>query len=127
MAGGRKLTDEQFWDLMYEGAGIYARVARLAKSTYNVDITRQAIKQRAERDREKLQDVKESSVDTAEEGLQRHMRSKNEQVSLKACIFVAETQGKDRGYTKKREYSGNMQLDVTEATGFKIKRKKRKS
>jgi len=102
-----KLTNNQFWAVLRESAGIYSRAVRVAKREYGVDINRASVRERALKDLEQLEDIKEESVDIAEEGLHALMRSKNEAIRLKACERFLKSQGRSRGWGDKQE------LDIT--------------
>jgi len=108
-----KLSHNEFWAVLRESAGIYARASRIAKREYGVDITRIAIRDRALKDPEQLDDIREESVDIAEEGLHALMRSKNEPIRLKAVERFLKSKGKSRGWGDKQELdiTGNMNMN----------------
>lgn len=107
----KKLSDQQFWTTLRESAGIYAFTVRLIKEEYNIDITRQGVRDRALKRPEELKDIKEEGVDIAEEGLQSLMKSKNEAVRFKAIQLYLKTQGKDRGWIERQELDVDVEAD----------------
>ena len=98
MRKARKLTDKEFWDILRENAGLFARTARAIKKQFGVEYTRQSVKERAEKDLKQLEDIEEENIDFAEEGLHSLMRSKNEKIRMQAIQLVLRTKGKKRGY-----------------------------
>ena len=109
-----KLSNEQFWAGLRESAGLYARAVRLYKKEYDVDITRISVRERAMKDPDQLKDIREQNLDIAEEGLHSLMRTKNENVKLRAIDIFLKTQGKGRGYVERQEveFDGDMNLTV---------------
>jgi len=108
-----KLTDNEFWKVLRESAGIYARAVRLAKKEYNVDISRIAIRERALKDPHQLKDIREENIDIAEEGIHSLMRSKNESVRFKAVQLYLKTIGKERGYVERQEFDVDSDMNFT--------------
>ena len=98
-----KLSNDEFWGGLRESAGLYARAVRLYKKEYGVDISRIAVRDRALKDKDQLQDIREQNLDIAEEGLHSLMRTKNENVKLRAIDIFLKTQGKNRGYVERQE------------------------
>jgi len=109
----KKLTDPQFWAILREGAGIYAFTVRLIKKEYGIDISRQAVRDRALKKPDLLKDIKEENIDVAEEGLHSLMRSKNEAVRLKAVQLFLKTQGIERGYVERQEVDIDANMNFT--------------
>ena len=109
----KKLNDKQFWALLKENGGIFARAARAAKQHFGVDITRQSIRERANKDPERLAEILEENVDVAEEGLLALMRSKDEKVRLRAIEFFLKSKGSDRGYFEKSKQTLEGDVAVT--------------
>ena len=114
----KKLTDKQFWTILREGAGIYGRTVRLIKKSYDIDISRQAVRERAKKRPDELKDIKEECVDIAEEGLHTLMRSKNESVRLKAVQLYLKTIGKKRGYVERQEFDIDLEADMNFTVEF---------
>ena len=56
----------------------------------------------------------EENLDIAEEGLMSLIKSKNENIKLRACELLLKTQGKRRGYTEKQE------LDISTSGSYTI-------
>jgi hypothetical protein len=102
----RKLTDAEFFAVLRENAGIYARTARAIEKQYGISYTRQSVKYRAELNPDELKDIEEQNIDIAEEGLHSLMRSTNERIKLKAIETYLKTKGRTRGYSDKLELSG---------------------
>lgn len=115
-----KVSDKEFWDILRENAGLYARTGRAIEKQFNVSYSRQAVKDRAEKDMERLNDVKDQNFDVAEEGLHSLMRSENERIKLDSTKFYLERKGKDRGYSQRQEITGaegmptNFQIEIIE-------------
>jgi len=98
-----KLTNQQFWAVLRESAGLYSRAVRLFKKEYDVDISRVSVRERALKDKDQLADIKEQNLDIAEEGLHTLMRTNNEAVRLRAIDLYLKTQGKSRNYVERQE------------------------
>ena len=98
-----KLSDAQFFGILRENAGLFARTARAIQSQYNVAYTRQAVQDRARKHPEVLADIDEENLDIAEEGLNSIMRSKSETIRLDAVKFFLKHKGRKRGYIEKTE------------------------
>ncbi len=109
----KKLTDKQFWSILREGAGIYGRTVCLIKKEYDVDISRQAVRDRALKDPDQLKDIKGQNIDIAEEGLHSLMRSKNETIRFKAVQFYLKTIGRDNGYVERQELEVDGDYNLT--------------
>jgi hypothetical protein len=58
----------------------------------------------------------ERKLQKAEGRIEDLINSKDEKVSLQASIFVAETLGKDRGYSKRQELTGRNARDLIPKT-----------
>lgn len=102
----RKISDKEFFAILRENAGIYARTARAIEKQFNIKYTRQAVRQRAEQNPEELHDIREENIDVAEEGLHSLMRSKDEKTKLQAVKLYLTTIGRNRGYSERLELSG---------------------
>lgn len=116
----QKLSDEQFLSILRENGGLFAKTAEAIKKQFRVTYSRQAVRERALKFVDELEDIKEQNLDVAEEGLQTLMKSKNENVRLKAIELFLKTQGKNRGYTEKSEidhkFQGIKQLIIEPAS-----------
>jgi len=108
MNNGSKISDAQFLSILRENAGLFARTAKAIKSKFNIEYSRQAVRDRAERFKSELEDIYEENLDIAEEGLHTLMRSKNENVKLRAIELYLKTKGKKRGYQEKIEMETNI-------------------
>ena len=118
----RKITQDEFFAILRENGGLYSRTARAIEKQFGVSYTRQAVKQRAQRKPEVLQDIIEQNVDVAEEGLLTLMRTaRNENTRFNAIKLYLSTIGRSRGYGDKLELSGPNGGPIkseTEFTGF---------
>jgi hypothetical protein len=96
------LSNRQFWALLRDNAGLYARTARKALEVHQVTISRQAIKDRAEKDPDKLADIREETVEVAEDGLISLMRqNEDKRVKLEATRTFLKAQGRSKGWGDK--------------------------
>ena len=95
-----KISDKNFFNILRENGGLYARTARAIERQLGITYTRQSVKERAEKHPEILNDIKEEVLDIAEEGLVSLMRSRNEPVKLDSTKFILKTKGKSRGYVE---------------------------
>ena len=101
-----KVSEKEFWEILRENAGLYSRTARAIEKQFNISYSRQAVKERAEKDLERLSDIEAQNFDVAEEGLHSLMRSKNEKIKLDSTRFYLKTKGKNRGYIERKEITG---------------------
>ena len=95
-----KLSDKEFLAVLRESAGLYSRTVRMIKKVYDIDISRQAVRERALKHPEELEDIREENIDIAEEGLHGLIRSRNENIKLRACETYLKTIGRTRGYVE---------------------------
>jgi hypothetical protein len=110
----RKLSDVEFWEGLRASGGLFARAVRYFKEKFNVEITRQSVKIRADKNPELLRDIEEECKDIAEETLQHFIRAeKDKKLKLDATKFYLSTKAKDRGYTKD-EAKGNLDKIIIE-------------
>lgn len=93
-----RLSDKEFWKILRENAGLFARTARAIEKEFGITYSRQAVQERARKKPDILQDIYEQNLDVAEEGLFTLMRSKNERVKQRTIEFYLKTKGKERGY-----------------------------
>jgi hypothetical protein len=120
----RKLSDSEFWEMVRQNGGIYARTAKAIEETFNITYTRQSVKERAEKKPELLADIEDEFLDKAEGGLSDLLESTDERVKLEAVKFTLKTKGKKRGYVEKSELDiGNKDGQPFEATIRVIKPK----
>jgi len=63
-----KVSDNEFWAILRENAGIYARTARAIENHFNVSYSRQAVKDRAEKDMDRLNDIRDQNFDVGRRG-----------------------------------------------------------
>jgi hypothetical protein len=101
-----RLSNKEFWECLSEAGGLYARCARIINEKYCMSFTRQAVRERAEKDPDQLMQIVETTLDVAEEKYLQLFESTNERIKLKALQFYLRTKGKDRGYTLRDEVTG---------------------
>lgn len=97
----RRLSEKEFWAILRKNAGIYARTAKAIYNEYGIEYSRQAVRDRALKKPELLEDIIEESLDIAEESLRSLMFSKNERIRFNAIEFFLRTKGRERGYVEK--------------------------
>jgi|GEM_PF-3291655 hypothetical protein len=102
-----KITNEDFWELLrINNANFQATadaITKVAGGTYS----RQAVHERAMRDPDQVDDIKESNLDLAERGMMELVVSDNESIKFKACETILKRKGGKRGWGDKQE------LDIT--------------
>lgn len=96
-----RLSEKEFWAILRKNAGIYARTARAISDKYDIEYSRQAVRDRALKKPELYKDIIQESLDVAEEGLHSLMFSKNERIRFNAIEFFLRTKGRERGYVEK--------------------------
>lgn len=107
-----KLSDSQFFSILRENAGLFARTATAIREKYGITYSRQAVRQRAKDNQEELDDIEEEGLDNAESGMIDLLNSENEDIKFKACQFVLKTKGKKRGYIERQEITGTDGKDL---------------
>ena len=60
-----KVSEKEFWEILRENAGLYSRTARAIEKQFNVSYSRQAVKERAEKDLGRLSDIEDQNFDVA--------------------------------------------------------------
>jgi len=113
MSLNKRISDKEFFTILRENAGLFSRTARAIKKQFKIDYSRQAVRDRALKQPEILEDIKEDNIDLAEEGLHSLMRSKNENIKLRSIEMYLKTQGKKRGYIEKQEIEHSGELPIT--------------
>ena len=93
-----KISESDFFAILRECAGIYARAARVISKKIGEPYSRQAVRERAEKRPDLMSDIEEENKDIAEEGLQSLMRSKDESIRMKSVFLYLKTKCRDRGY-----------------------------
>lgn len=111
----RKLSENEFWTILRKNAGLYARTARAIQNEFGISYSRQAVRDRAEKCPDLLNDILEETVDIAEEGLHDLMRSPLPNIRLKAIELYLKSKGSHRGYHQKEavSHSGEVSVNVT--------------
>src|SRR5690606_10614049 len=99
-----RISDKEFWTILKENGGLYARTARAIRHQFNIEYSRQAVANRAEKKPDKLKEIHEENIDVAEEGLFTLMRSSTESIKLRSIELFLKTKGKHRGYIEKTEH-----------------------
>tara|TARA_R110002167_G_C12435729_1_gene630316 strand:- start:173 stop:607 length:435 start_codon:yes stop_codon:yes gene_type:complete len=95
-----KVTDEEFWSELRKNKALYSRTARALEKKHNITYSRQAVKERAEKDKSQLNDIVEENLDVAEEVHHNLMMSKDEKIQIKAAQFYLKNKGRSRGYVE---------------------------
>lgn len=109
-----KFTDKQFFACLRDCAGIYARTARKLKELYDIEITRQGVKDRADRHLDIVSDIREESVDVAEDSIYGMMlQNKDLRIKLEATKSYLKAMGKHRGWNDKFDVIINNTLIIT--------------
>ena len=99
------MTDDEFFTILRENHGLYARTARAISEKYQIDYSRMAVYERASRSPEILNEIRESAIDTAEAGMNELAADPDKDIKFKACQFILKTLGKKRGYVERTEVS----------------------
>jgi len=107
-----KLSDADFWSSMYKAYGIASRAIKVIKRDFGVEISRQGISERANRDKKKLEECRECIVDLAEETIIEVSITGNKKERLDAAKHITKTLGRSRGWDEKIaiEHSGEMTI-----------------
>ena len=103
---GDKISEQQFLSILRENAGLFSRTARAISKQFNLQYSRQAVRDRAIKHPKEIEDIEEENLDIAEEGLHSLVRSKNENIKLRAIELMLKTKGKKRGYIERQEITG---------------------
>jgi hypothetical protein len=107
MAKGKKISEKEFWAILRKNAGLFARTARAIEKTLGIPYSRQAVRERAEKDPAQLAEIQEENIDIAEEGLHDLMRSGQDSVKLRAIELYLKSKGSHRGYFDKADVNHN--------------------
>ena len=110
-----KLSKKQFELALRESGGIYSATVKYIKAKFNVEITRQSVRDRALKNPKLLEDIRQEAIDAAEFGMMSLTGSKNQNVKYRACKFILNTIGKERGYVERIE---NINIDKTDLDGL---------
>lgn len=107
-----KLSDADFWSAMYEAYGICNRAVRVIKHRFKIDMSRQAINERANRYPEKIKECREMIIDLGEETIIDVSIKGSKKERLDAAKSILKTLGKSRGWDEKLniEHSGEMMI-----------------
>ena len=89
-----KVSDAEFWSELRKNKALYTRTARALELKYNITYTRQAVKHRAEKDLDQLNDIVEENLDVAGEVHHNLMMSQDEKIQIKATQFYLKNRGK---------------------------------
>ena len=101
MNNGSKISDEQFLSVLMENGGLYAMTARAIETQFDIAYSRQAVRDRALKHPDTLEDIKEENLDTAEAGLYSLMRSTDDRIKFGAIAFYLKNKAKRRGYSER--------------------------
>ena len=94
------ISDAQFWNILRANAGMFATTAHAIAEKIGKTYTRQSVRERALRDPEKLEDIREQSVDDAEGVVFKLLKNWDPRVKLKAAETILRARARDRGYGK---------------------------
>lgn len=119
-----KLSDEQFFAILRENAGLFAKTAHAIKAAHGIDFTRQAVRQRALDHKDILDDIDDEAGDAAEDGMLTLSKSIDEKIRFQACQFLLRTRWKKRGYVERQEITGPDGKNVINELHVKIIRDK---
>ena len=108
------LTDDQFFAVLRENGGLYAVTAKAISETYDINFSRQAVRERALKRPDILTDIEDETLDTAEEGLLSLMSDLDKKIKIDAIKYYLSRRGKKRGYTERVENA------VTDSDGNNI-------
>ena len=103
MGQSKKISDKAFLQILRENAGLYSKTAKAIQRQYNIDFSRQAARARALEHPQELEDIREETIDLAEEGLFSLMQSEDERIKLRAIEMFLKNKGKNRGYSERLE------------------------
>jgi hypothetical protein len=95
----RKISDTEFLTILRENAGLFSKTAKAIQNQFGIEYTRQAVRDRAQRFTDELEDITEETLDLAEEGLHSIIANSEDRVRLKAIEFFLKMKGKRRGYS----------------------------
>lgn len=110
------IPDKQFWGILRQCAGNITECRDEILKQTGIQMSRQAVHQRATRQMEQLNDIRDEAVDAAEAGLMTLMKSKNQTIKIKAIELFLKAYGKKRGYGNTHQIEFNVNLP--EFTGF---------
>jgi len=120
-----KISDAVFWECMAEACGMYSRAGKIMEQKHGIVLSRQAVKDRADKQPELLKQCREITVEIAEEVIQVAMRQKGDIRSrLDAAKFVLKHLGKDFGWVE--HSSVEVSAPAIEGFLFKISDKDKK-
>lgn len=109
-----EISEEQFLGALTQASGIFSITVELIKELYKVDVSRQAVRQRALLHPKTLQRIREESVIDAEDTERDLMlNSKSDSVRKGCAEFILDRIGKDVGYTPRQELGGGINVDYT--------------
>lgn len=95
----KKISDQEFLIILRECAGIFSKTAEAIRQKYGIEYSRQAVRERAQRFADELEDIYQENLDIAEDGLHSIIKNGPDRIRLKAIEFFLKMKGKDRGYT----------------------------
>lgn len=101
-----KISEKRFWEILAKHDGVYAATATAISKEINQKYSRTSVKERAERDMPRLNEIREALTDFAETQQKNLMKAKNMVVRQRAVEFYLERKGKKRGWLKKSSLFG---------------------
>ena len=93
-----KVSENEFWTELRKSKGLYSRTARALEVKHNIKYSRQSVKERAEKDLDRLNDILDENLDVAEAVHYKLMGSSDEKIQIKAAQFYLKTKGRAIGY-----------------------------
>lgn len=112
-----KISDKDFWKLLRKHAGLFGRTARAIKQEFGENYSRQAVRVRALKDPDQLEDIRQENHDYAEEGLQDLMHDVDKRIRIRALELYLKGPGRERGFEDKTK------IDLPPEIVINIKRK----
>jgi len=99
-----KLTDEEFLDILRKNGGLFGPTAKAIQKKFKIAFSRQAVRERANKHPELLQEIQEEGIELAHlTFLELMKQTKDLGIRFKAARFYAQTKGKDEFNLKETE------------------------
>jgi len=120
MDKNRKLSDKEFFAILRESGGLFARTAREIEKKYGISFSRQSARERALKYPEILEDIHEETLDIAEDGLHSIMKDEtiNQGIRLTAILQYLRMRGRKRGYVERVEGDFTVKQELVNLDGL---------